>query len=55
MRSARLLVLDLGGLIRASTPGVIGVLGSFVPEPCRRRIGVGCALVDIKRNAVRSD
>ena len=53
VRSARLLVLDLGGLIRASTPGVIGVLGSFVPEPCRRRIGVGCALVDI--SATRSD
>ena len=55
MRSALLLVLDLGGLIRASTLGVIGVLGGFVPEPCRRRIGLGCALVDIKRNAVRSD
>jgi hypothetical protein len=50
-----MLVLDLGGLDRASTLAVIGVLGSFVAEPCRRRIGVGCALVDIKRNAVRSD
>jgi hypothetical protein len=34
-----MLALDLGGLIRASTLAVIGVLGSFGAEPCRRRIG----------------
>ena len=36
-----LVFLGLGGLVRASAPGVIGVLGSFVPGPCRRCIGVG--------------
>jgi hypothetical protein len=33
-----MLALDLGGLIRASTLAVIGVLGSFGAEPCHRRI-----------------
>jgi hypothetical protein len=50
-----MLVLDLGGLIRASTLAVIGVLGSFGADRAVAASGVGCALVDIRRNAVRSE